>query len=228
AGKEVDYWIARNSWGATWGPSKDGYVKILRGVNFGGIESQAVSIIPDPCRGAFRGWVEGKSDDDEKLKRGRHWRSKDGRMKGPSSPAALSVPMRKRRSTVFALAVAAVLEWTAADLPSHCTREDSKGKWLLYYLNGPVPDWRTHTGGNFCGYTAINTNKGNLAMGEKIAKLMQRDRPANVDFTEIIGMPVDGGPIEIELSLSQKIEDAYGEKDAHHLMEDRRSQSATP
>ncbi|KAF4704705.1 hypothetical protein FOZ63_025924 [Perkinsus olseni] len=150
--------------------------------------------------------------------------------------------MRKRRSTVFALAVAAVLEWTAADLPSHCTREDSKGKWLLYYLNGPVPDWRTHTGGNFCGYTAINTNKGNLAMGEKIAKLMQRDRPANVDFTEIIGrawthraalnhgigMPVDGGPIEIELSLSQKIEDAYGEKDAHHLMEDRRSQSATP
>ncbi|KAF4749142.1 hypothetical protein FOZ62_006035, partial [Perkinsus olseni] len=239
AGKEVDYWIARNSWGATWGPSKDGYVKILRGVNFGGIESQAVSIIPDPCRGAFRDvlvfairWVEDKRDGDEKLKRGRHWRSKDGRTKGPSSPAALSIPMRKRRSAVFALAVAAVLERAAADLPSHCTREDSKGKWLLYYLKGPVPDWRTDTGGNFCGYTAINTNKGNLAMGEKIAKLMQRDLPTNEDFTEIIGrawtrgaasnhgigMPVDGGPIEIELSLSQKIEDTYGEKDAHHLM----------
>ncbi|EER09262.1 cathepsin c, putative [Perkinsus marinus ATCC 50983] len=146
AGKEVDYWIARNSWGADWGPNKDGYVKILRGVNFGGIESQAVAITPDPCRGAFR------------------------------------------------------------------------GKWRLYFLKGPVPDWRADTGGNFCGYTAINSNKGNLAVGQKIDELMRRERPTSEDFNEILGMSVDGEPIEIGLSLSQKMEDIYGEKDAHHLM----------
>lgn len=42
------------------------------------------------------------------------------------------------------------------------------GKWRLYFLKGPVPDWRADTGGNFCGYTAINSNKGNLAVGQKV------------------------------------------------------------
>lgn len=60
---------------------------------------------------------------------------------------------------------------------------------------------------------------------------MRRERPTSEDFNEIlgrgscstcvtvcIGMSVDGEPIEIGLSLSQKMEDIYGEKDAHHLM----------
>ncbi|KAF8823066.1 cathepsin CPC1 [Cardiosporidium cionae] len=44
------FWTARNTWGKSWG--NQGFFKIVRGKNFGGIESQAVYIDPDFTRGA--------------------------------------------------------------------------------------------------------------------------------------------------------------------------------
>lgn len=44
-GKQEKYWIVRNSWGSDWGTS--GFGKVLRGVNFGYIESDNWGILPD-------------------------------------------------------------------------------------------------------------------------------------------------------------------------------------
>lgn len=55
-GKFMKYWIARNSWGVHWG--KHGYFKIIRGINFNGIESQNVFADPDFTRGAGKKIME--------------------------------------------------------------------------------------------------------------------------------------------------------------------------
>ncbi|CBZ51112.1 hypothetical protein NCLIV_041870 [Neospora caninum Liverpool] len=47
--KPRKYWIVRNTWGPNWGVQ--GYLKIARGKNLGGIESQATFIDPDFTRG---------------------------------------------------------------------------------------------------------------------------------------------------------------------------------
>lgn len=47
--KALKYWVIRNTWGKEWGYK--GYLKIQRGINLGGIESQAVYIDPDFTRG---------------------------------------------------------------------------------------------------------------------------------------------------------------------------------
>ena len=46
---KLKYWIVRNTWGSSWG--KGGYFLLIRGVNAGGIESQASFIDPDLTRG---------------------------------------------------------------------------------------------------------------------------------------------------------------------------------
>ncbi|KAF4676953.1 hypothetical protein FOL47_004195 [Perkinsus chesapeaki] len=123
-----------------------------------------------------------------------------------------------RNGVLYATLVGSLTHWVVGDLPSHCTREDSAGKWRLYFLKGPVPDWRTNTGGNFCGYTAINSNRENLERGQRIEQLMHRSDPSSEDFKELLGMSADGDVVEVELSLTQAIEDVYGEANAHHLM----------
>ena len=51
-GEVTPYWIIRNSWNAAM--ENGGYTKIRRGADTGAIESAAVWVTPDPCRGALR------------------------------------------------------------------------------------------------------------------------------------------------------------------------------
>ncbi|CDU18105.1 dipeptidyl aminopeptidase 1, putative [Plasmodium yoelii] len=55
-GKLYKYWICRNSWGNGWG--KEGYFKMIRGVNHVAIENHAIYIDPDFTRGAGKVLLE--------------------------------------------------------------------------------------------------------------------------------------------------------------------------
>ncbi|KAF8823015.1 cathepsin CPC1 [Cardiosporidium cionae] len=54
-GENEKYWIVRNSWGSNWG--REGYFKLKRGKNIGGIENQVVWVDPDFSRGKGADWI---------------------------------------------------------------------------------------------------------------------------------------------------------------------------
>ncbi len=45
AGKVVPYWVLRNSWGSPWG--EDGWMRIVRGINALGLESECNWAVPN-------------------------------------------------------------------------------------------------------------------------------------------------------------------------------------
>ena len=51
-GEVTPWWMIRNSWNAKL--ENGGYTKIRRGAYAGAIESAAVWVTPDPCRGALK------------------------------------------------------------------------------------------------------------------------------------------------------------------------------
>ncbi|KAF4742249.1 hypothetical protein FOZ62_029322, partial [Perkinsus olseni] len=108
-----------------------------------------------------------------------------------------------------------------ADLPLHCTVEDAEGWWQLYLLEGPVPDWSNPAGqvDNFCGYTPINSNEGNIARGQQVQQLMDATTQSGEELTshatqKILNMTLASSPvIDLHLSMDQEVSDGWD----HHL-----------